>query len=66
LKLEKGHCEENGETKRGKPLKTKDSAKIADSAPLMISMAYTSNAKCLVSFSETTPFVFAIFGLVKA
>jgi hypothetical protein len=49
----------------GQAIENKRFREIADSAPSMISMTCGADAKRLVSFGETNPFVFAIFGLVN-
>jgi hypothetical protein len=46
----------------GQAIENKRFREIPDSAPSMISMTYGADAKRLVSFGETNPFVFAIFG----
>jgi hypothetical protein len=50
----------------GQAIENKRFHEIADSAPSMISMTCGADAKRLVSFGETNPFVFPIFGLVNA
>jgi ABC-type uncharacterized transport system substrate-binding protein len=65
LNLEKGIATKMAKRNEGQAIENKRFREIADSAPSMISMTCTPDAKRLVSFGETNPFVFAIFGLVN-
>ena len=66
MNLEKGIATKMAKRNEGQVIENKRFREIADSAPSMISMTCTPDAKRLVSFGETNPFVFAIFGLVNA
>ena len=61
----KGPAKEMAKRNDDQAIENKRFREIADSAPSMISMTY-GDAKRLVSFGETNPFVFAIFGPVNA
>jgi hypothetical protein len=66
LNLEKGIATRMAKRNEGQAIENKRFREIADSAPSMISMTCGADAKRLVSFGETNPFVFPIFGLVNA
>jgi ABC-type uncharacterized transport system substrate-binding protein len=63
--LEKRIATKTAKRNDGQAIENKRFREIADSAPSMISMTCTPDANRLVSFGETNPFVFAIFGLVN-
>jgi hypothetical protein len=66
LNLEKGIATKMAKRNEGQAIENKRFREMADSAPSRISMIEALDAKRLVSFGETNPFVFVISGLVNA